>query len=74
IKSKVSNINFLPFGAGATNCLGMKMAQLEFKSILSVLIGNFEFKLVEGFTFTKKRIDLTKPIPGIDLLVSKIDY
>ncbi|RIB01835.1 cytochrome P450 [Gigaspora rosea] len=65
--------NFLPFGAGTTNCLGMKMAQLEFKSILSVIVRNFEFRLVEGFTFKKKYIS-TKPIPGIDLLVSKIDY
>ncbi|CAG8614232.1 4348_t:CDS:2 [Gigaspora margarita] len=74
LKSKVSNNNFLPFGAGTTNCIGMKMAQLEFKSILSVIIRNFEFSLVEGFTFKRKYVDLTKPIPGIDLLVSKINY
>ncbi|KAF0487203.1 cytochrome P450 [Gigaspora margarita] len=74
IKSKVSNNNFLPFGAGTTNCIGMKMAQLEFKSILSVIIRNFEFNLVEGFTFKRKYVDLTKPIPGIDLWVSKINY
>ncbi|RIB26170.1 cytochrome P450 [Gigaspora rosea] len=73
IKSKVSNNNFLPFGAGARNCIGMKMAQLEFKSILSVIIRNFEFRLVEGFTF-KRGYMTTKAIPGIDLLVSKTDY
>ncbi|CAG8554126.1 3316_t:CDS:2 [Cetraspora pellucida] len=74
IKSKVTNNTFLPFGAGPKNCLGMKMAHLEFKSILAVLIRNFEFKLVEGFTFKKKLTGLSKPIPGLDLWVSKLDY
>ncbi|KAF0542333.1 cytochrome P450 [Gigaspora margarita] len=74
IKSKISNLNFFPFGAGPTSCLGMKMAQLEFKSILSIIIRNFEFKLVEGFTFENKTLVLIRPDPGIDLLVSKVDY
>ncbi|CAG8460860.1 27722_t:CDS:2 [Racocetra persica] len=74
IKSRITSSNFLPFGAGPKNCLGMKMAHLEFKSILSVLIRNFEFKLVEGFTFKKKLTGLSKPVPGIDLWVSKLDY
>ncbi|CAG8537123.1 25923_t:CDS:2 [Gigaspora margarita] len=74
IKSKISNTHFLPFSAGPKNCLGFKMAHLELKSILSVIIRNFEFRLVEGFTFKKKLFGLSKPIPGIDLFVSKVDY
>ncbi|RIB16607.1 cytochrome P450 [Gigaspora rosea] len=73
IKSKISNSNFLPFGDGQANCLGMKLAHLELKSILSVIIRNFEFKLVEGFTFQKQPFGLTKP-SAIDLCVSKVDY
>ncbi|CAG8586679.1 3942_t:CDS:2 [Cetraspora pellucida] len=71
IKSKISNNNFLPFGAGARNCLGMKMAQLEFKCVIPIIIRNFEFRLVEGFTFKKSTNGFCKPIPGIDLFVSK---
>ncbi|CAG8465911.1 15192_t:CDS:2, partial [Cetraspora pellucida] len=74
IKSKISNDNFLPFGAGARNCLGMKMSQLEFKCLIPIIIRNFEFRLVEGFTFKKSTNGLCKPIPGIDLFVSKVDY
>ncbi|RIB20163.1 cytochrome P450 [Gigaspora rosea] len=74
IKSKISHHNFFPFGAGPANCLGMKMAHLELKSILSVLIRNFEFKLVEGFTFKKLYAGVVKPYPGMDLWVSKMDY
>ncbi|CAG8464856.1 16288_t:CDS:2, partial [Racocetra persica] len=74
IKSRVTSSNFLPFSAGPRICLGMKMAHLEFKSILSVLIRNFEFKLVEGFTFKKDFKGFSKPVPGLDLWVSKLDY
>ncbi|CAG8454778.1 16948_t:CDS:2 [Racocetra fulgida] len=74
IKSKITNSNFLPFGAGPKNCLGMKMAYLEFKSILSVIIRNFEFRSVEGFTVKKRFNGLAKPLPGVDLWVSKVDY
>ncbi|CAG8623222.1 2192_t:CDS:2, partial [Scutellospora calospora] len=71
IRSKVTSNNFLPFSSGPKSCLGMKMAQLEFKSVLSIMIRNFKFRLVEGFAFKKKFSGLTKPIPGIDLWVSK---
>ncbi|CAG8740164.1 9828_t:CDS:2, partial [Racocetra persica] len=74
IKSKVSSSNFLPFSAGSKNCLGMKMANLELKIIVSIIIRNLEFRLVDGFTFSKKFLGLAEPIPGIDLWVSKIDY
>ncbi|CAG8755240.1 14324_t:CDS:10, partial [Gigaspora margarita] len=38
IKSKISHHNFFSFGAGPANYIGMKMAHLELKSILSVLL------------------------------------
>ncbi|CAG8806839.1 14215_t:CDS:2 [Gigaspora margarita] len=74
IESKVTTSDFLPFSAGQKSCLGMKMAHLEFEAIISVIIRNFEFKLVEGFNFETKLLGLSKPIPGIDLLISKVDY
>ncbi|RIB03602.1 cytochrome P450 [Gigaspora rosea] len=74
IKSKVTNCNYLPFSDGPRICLGMKMAQLELKTVLSIIIRNFEFRLVEGFTFEKRTFAITKPFPGVDLFVSKVDY
>ncbi|RIB26340.1 cytochrome P450 [Gigaspora rosea] len=73
INSKISTSTFIPFSAGPKNCIGMKIAQLEFKAILSTLIRNFEFKVVEGFNFKMKSMGFAKPIPGIDLWVSKIE-
>ncbi|KAF0556966.1 cytochrome P450 [Gigaspora margarita] len=74
IKSKITNSNYLPFGAGVRSCLGMRMAHLEFKCFLLILIRNFEFKLVEGFTFKKLTNGLCKPDPKMDLLISKVEY
>ncbi|CAG8743267.1 5633_t:CDS:2 [Gigaspora margarita] len=74
IKSKISSNNFLPFGASPASCLGMKIAQLEFKSILPIIIRSFEFKLVDDFTFKKNAHITIKANPGIDLWVSRVDY
>ncbi|CAG8629218.1 3006_t:CDS:2 [Racocetra fulgida] len=73
IKAKISTSTYLPFSAGPKNCIGMKIAQFEFKSILSILIRNFKFKIVEGFAFKMKAVGFPNPIPGIDLWVSKIE-
>ncbi|CAG8681172.1 25450_t:CDS:2, partial [Racocetra persica] len=73
LKAKITNFMFLPFGAGNKSCIGSKLAQLEFKTLICILIRNFKFKLVEGFVFKKKPIGLPRPIPGIDLLISKLD-
>ncbi|CAG8521553.1 5861_t:CDS:2, partial [Scutellospora calospora] len=71
MKSKISNSIFLPFTNGPRNCIGMKFALMEFKVILATLIRNFEFKEVEGYTFKKRYLGINKPLPGLDLLVSK---
>ncbi|CAG8755911.1 8252_t:CDS:2, partial [Racocetra persica] len=71
INSKITHYNFIPFGAGPRFCLGMKLAHLEFKSIISVIIRNLEFRLVEDYTYETKTSDASsKPTSGIDLWVS----
>ncbi|CAG8520209.1 15833_t:CDS:2, partial [Racocetra fulgida] len=50
---------------------GMKMANLELRIIVAIIIRNLEFRLVDGFTFGKKFFGLSEPLPGIDLWVSK---
>ncbi|CAG8758131.1 2430_t:CDS:2, partial [Racocetra fulgida] len=71
INSKITRYNSIPFGAGPRFCLGSKLAYLEFKSIISVIIRNFEFRSVEGYTYETKIGDaLSKPTSGIDLWVS----
>ncbi|CAG8548360.1 2243_t:CDS:2, partial [Scutellospora calospora] len=73
IKSKISTSHYFPFSAGRRACPGNKLALLELKMILPIIIRNFKFRIVEGFTFENRTQGLSKPVPGIDLLVSKVD-
>ncbi|KAF0546601.1 cytochrome P450 [Gigaspora margarita] len=72
IKSKVTNYTYLPFNTGQRSCIGIKLAIAEFKIILAVLIRNFIFKEVEGHKITTVYGVVTRPVPDIDLFVSKI--
>ncbi|RIB00805.1 cytochrome P450 [Gigaspora rosea] len=74
IKSNISTSAFLPFSAGRRGCPGSKMALIELKMIVPIIIRNFNFRMVEGFTFETRSQGFFKPVPGIDLLVSKVDY
>ncbi|CAG8840905.1 43483_t:CDS:2, partial [Gigaspora margarita] len=72
IRSKITKNAYLPFIIGPRTCIGMKLAQMQFKIIMFVLIKNLEFRMVKGFTFRKTTAIITKPLPGIDLMVSKV--
>ncbi|CAG8749193.1 5855_t:CDS:1, partial [Cetraspora pellucida] len=74
ITSNTTSYNFIPFSTSPRTCVGIKMGTLEVKTILAVIIRNLEFKLVEGFTFGVKYVSVAKPLPGIDLLVSRVNY
>ena len=65
--------NFLPFFTGPKSCIGNKLALIEFKILLSILIRNFVFQPVEGFHVRKKYTPLTSPDPYIELIVSKVE-
>ncbi|CAG8709696.1 7468_t:CDS:2, partial [Racocetra persica] len=68
IKSKVTNFTYLPFNTGQRSCIGMKLALMEFKVILAVLIRNFVFNKVEGNNVRKLYGAVTRPVPEIELL------
>ena len=40
---------FIPFSAGARNCVGQKFAMLEMKSIISKIVRNFEMTATQGY-------------------------
>ena len=45
--------SYLPFGDGPTNCIGQKLAVLEMKIAIAMLVHYFEFKVVEDQDLTE---------------------
>nr|CAG8449385.1 2170_t:CDS:2 [Entrophospora candida] len=72
LTSEINNYNYLPFLTGPRSCIGYKLATIEFKIILFSLIKNFKFREVEGLQIKRKIGIVTRPEPGIDLYVSKV--
>lgn len=66
---KVGNAyEYLPFLAGARQCIGYKFALVEFKIILAILIRKLEFYEKPGFTVAMKQQITLKPFPQMRVL------
>ena len=62
--------SFIPFSAGARNCIGQKFAMMEMKIILSLLL--FNFKIVPLMETKKLKITadlVTAPYPTLDVQI-----
>ncbi|KAI9346858.1 cytochrome P450 [Obelidium mucronatum] len=68
-ESKAQGTAFFTFSTGVQNCIGQRFAEWEIKSLLSVLVREFEFSPVEGFTYTKTSGAVQKPDPKLLLNV-----
>ena len=72
LTSEINNLTYLPFTTGPRSCIGHKLATIEIKIMLSLLIRNFKFRKVENFQVKKKYGAITRPEDGIKLYVSKV--
>ena len=61
---------FIPFSAGARNCIGQKFAMMEMKIILSLLLFNFEMIPAMETKKVKVAADLVAaPYPTLDVQI-----
>ena len=57
---------YVPFSAGARNCIGQKFALMEEKTVLSKIIRSFEIESVDSIEQVKPVIEIiTRPKNGI---------
>ena len=62
---------FIPFSAGARNCIGQKFAMMEMKIILSLLLFNFEMIPLMETKKLKITADLVAaPYPALDMQIN----
>lgn len=63
---------FLPFGFGPYMCIGNKFAYMEMKTVLALLVKNFKFTMVPGYTFRRVTSIVMRPSPSLVLRVTKV--
>jgi cytochrome P450 len=66
--------SYLPFSRGARDCIGKNLAMTEELLVLSTLLKQFEFKLVEGYQLEKRFSITVGPTNGLMLNVIERKY
>ena len=63
---------YVPFSAGARNCIGQKFALMEEKTVLSKLIRRFSIESIDSIAEVKPIVEIiTRPKDGVRVKISK---
>ena len=63
---------YVPFSAGARNCIGQKFALMEEKTVLSKLIRRFSIESIDPIAEVKPIVEIiTRPKDGVRVKISK---
>jgi cytochrome P450 family 110 len=71
LERQFSPYEYLPFGGGSRRCIGMALAQLEMKLVLTHILRNFELALTENKPVQAKRRGVTLgPAGGVRMVMT----
>ncbi len=72
LERKFSPYEYLPFGGGVRQCLGLALAQYEMKLVLATILLNYELTLSEKHSVKASRRGVTlSPLGGIKMLMNR---
>ena len=71
LKAALPKGAFVPFGGGSRTCIGMRFAQLELRTIATLLLRRFELELAPGFSLKLGQVPLLVPKEGVLAIVSE---
>lgn len=66
---KVPPLTYIPFGGGPRNCIGAAFAQVEAKVVLSKLLSQFRFKLLNANQIKPYMGATLEPRPGVRMQI-----
>jgi cytochrome P450 len=70
-KATIPKGAYVPFGGGPRMCIGMRFAQLEIRTIVTLLLERFELSPVDDFSLTVRPRPMLKPRNGIPIAVHR---
>ena len=72
-EDKQPPFTYVPFGGGPRNCIGAAFAQVEAKVVISRLLQNFDFELLNGDEIKPHMGATLEPRPGVIMRVRRRD-